>query len=322
MPGFITHYICGQATLNTIVPEARQMIKYESNEQFYNIGTQGPDIFFYHFPSLLRKQLRFLGIQMHKDGFGSFMSKMVDIMSYQQLSQAKKSLLFSYISGFLTHYALDATAHPYVYSQTGIRQKGDKARAIKYSVNHRKFETAIDVLMLDLMSSKKPSDYKLWELIRVERNPAQVVAGAMSASIREVYGRNVRPKDVYKAMTYMTAVTRILQSTDGRRKRFMELIENLTIGENLISSIIHMQKVADGVDYMNLDHASWCIPGMESHNESFVELYNESIREGHRMINALYHCINGEISREQLAMELGNRSLSTGFAPDQSVIVG
>ena len=320
MPGFITHYICGQAVFNTVDLSAQKMIV--PYKQFYNIGTQGPDIFFYYIPGLLKKDLRDLGIQMHKHLFGSFMSRMIDIMTIEQLRESTRSLLFSYVSGFLTHYALDAAAHPYVYSKTGVRQKGDKAKAIKYSVNHRKFETAIDVLMLKLMSSKKPSDHNLWELIKVDRDPARIVAGAMSASIRETYTRNVSPKDVFKAMSYMTNITRILQSRTGRRKRFMELIENLIIGEHLVSSIIHMQEVSDGVDYMNMGHSPWNVPGTEAKTESFVELYNTAIFDASQMIDAMRRCVDGEISKDKLAVVLGDRSLSTGFAPDPSVIVG
>lgn len=320
MPGFITHYICGQAVLNNLDPMAQQKIM--TYQQFYNIGTQGPDIFFYYLPGLLKKNVRDVGTQMHKHSFGTFMSHMTDIMLMDVVPENAKSLLLAYISGFLTHYALDATAHPYVYSKTGIRQKGDKAKAIKYSVNHRKFETAIDVLMLDLMSSKKPSDFKLWELIKVDPSPAQIVAGAMSASIRETYGRNVSPRDVTKAMSYMVKITRIIQSRKGRRKRFMELIENLTIGEHLLSSIIHMQNVSDGVDYMNIAHSPWNIPGTEEKTDSFVDMYHVAVDESVQMIDTLWRCMKGEVSREKLAITLGNRSLATGFAPDPSVVVG
>ena len=323
MPGFITHYICGQAALKAADPKLQSMIK--PYQQFYNIGTQGPDIFFYYLPGMaFKRNLRDIGTKMHKQHFGAFISNMIDILMADELPQAEtaRPLLMAYVCGFLTHYSLDATAHPYVYSKTGVRKKGDIAKAIKYSVNHRKFETAIDVLMLDLMSSKRPSDYKLWELIRVEHGLAQIVSGAVSASIQEAHKRNVSTKEVYKAMTYMVNITRIIQSRTGRRKRFMELIENLTIGENLVSSIVHMQEVNDGVDYMNIGHSPWNVPGTEEKTDSFIELYNEALKESIYMIDTLWRCMNGEVSRDKLAIVLGDRSLSTGFAPDPSVIIG
>ncbi|MCL2399215.1 MAG: zinc dependent phospholipase C family protein [Defluviitaleaceae bacterium] len=323
MPGFITHYICGQAVLNTVSSDTQKMIR--PYQQFYNIGTQGPDIFFYYLPGLLKKNTRDIGIQMHKHHFGAFISHMIDYMLQDNLPEDARSLMLAYISGFLTHYALDATAHPYVYSKTGMRKKGDKAKAIKYSVNHRKFETAIDVLMLELMSSKKPSDYKLWELIQVAHDPAQVVATAMSSSISKAYDREINAKDVYKAMRYMVRLTKILQSGKGRRKRLMELIENLTIGDHLFSSIIHMQQISDGVDYMNIKKSPWNLPGIpekKEKNDSFVELYHDSIQQSVHMIDTLWRCMSGEVSRDKLALTLGDRSLATGFTPDPSIVLG
>jgi len=318
MPGFITHYICGQAVLKDIEPDIQKMIR--PYQQFYNIGTQGPDIFFYYLPGFLKKRIRNVGIEMHKSNFSAFISSLIDAMSQEKGDS--KAILTAYISGFLTHYSLDAIAHPYVYSKTGVRQKGDTTKAIKYSVNHRKFETAIDVLMLNLLSSKKPSDYKLWELIQVNQSQARVVAQAMSESLKNAYGRDACPKDVCKAMAYMVNITRIIQSNKGRRKRLMELIENLTIGDHLFSSIVHMQEVGDGVDYMNLAKSPWNVPGTKAKTASFVELYNEAVSESTTMINNLWRYMNGEISRSKLLINLGDRSLSTGFAPDPSILLG
>jgi len=319
MPGFITHYICGQAVLNAAPPELQAIIK--PYRQFYNIGTQGPDIFFYYLPGLLKRRLRDIGTKMHKAHFGTFISSMIDIMEDAD-DAVEKPLLTAYICGFLTHYVLDATAHPYVYSKTGVRKKGDIARAIRFSVNHRKLETAIDILMLDLLSSKKPADYKLWQLIQVDRGLAQTVSGAVSHSVGEAHGRYVSAKEVCNAMTYMVHITRLLQSRTGRRKKFMELIENLTIGENLVTSLIHMQEVNDGVDYMNMAHNPWGVPGTEEQTDSFVELYQKAVQDGIVMLGTLWACMKGEVSRDKLAVTLGDRSLSTGFAPDPSIILG
>ena len=318
MPGFITHYICGQAILNTVSPDAKNTI--QQHQQLYNIGTQGPDIFFYYIPGLLKKRSRDIGTQMHKHHFGAFIGHMID--SLIASPESERPALMAYISGFLTHYALDASAHPYVYSKTGVRQKGDTAKAIKYSVNHRKFETAIDVLMLDLMSSKQPSDYKLWELINVEEAPAQIASDAMSAAIHASHQRYISPKEVYRAMVYMINITWVIQSRKGRRKRFMELIENLTIGEALLTSIVHMQEVTSGVDYMNIAHSPWGLPGTEARTESFVELYGNAVSNGAQMIDSLWGYIQGNITKEGLMLAIGDRSLSTGFAPDESVLVG
>ena len=228
MPGIITHYICGQAAQHAAEPEALKMIR--PYQHLYNLGTQGPDVFFYYFPGLLKKHMRDLGLLMHKRCFGAFIGEMASFMLDENLPKDIQSVLFSYTSGFLTHYAMDVSAHPYVYFKTGTRQKGDRARAIKYSVNHRRFENAIDLLMLNLMSNKIPSENKLWQLIRVDAQPAQVAAGAVSRAIKNVYGRDVSPGDIHKAMSYMTNITRILQSRN-ELGNLMDLKDNLTLDE-------------------------------------------------------------------------------------------
>ncbi|MCL2015173.1 MAG: zinc dependent phospholipase C family protein [Defluviitaleaceae bacterium] len=316
MPGFITHYICGQAALKAASPDIQQIIK--PYEQFYNIGTQGPDIFFYYIPGLvLKPTLRDIGIHMHHHSFGDFMANMLDVLFMEEITAETKNLLFAYISGFLTHYALDAIAHPYVYSQTGIRKTTDKPSVkIKYSVEHRKFETAIDSLLLNSLTGEKPQKCKLWQLIKVERNPATIIAQAMSSAVSESYNRNIIPQDVYNAMRYMMNFTRIMQFFNGRKKRFKQLIENLTISENLFFGT-----AATAIDYMNLAHIPWSIPGTETKNDSFVELYNDALQQSIELTTALWRCVNGEISRQVLAAIIGDRSLSTGITADTSPVV-
>ncbi|MCL1986716.1 MAG: zinc dependent phospholipase C family protein [Firmicutes bacterium] len=319
MPGFITHYICGQAALKAADQNVQKIIK--PYEQFYNIGTQGPDIFFYYIPGLVFKPtLRDIGIHMHHHSFGDFMTNMLDTLFADEiLANVKtRNLIFAYISGFLTHYALDAVAHPYVYSQTGIRKKTDKASVkIKYSVDHRKFETAIDSIMLNSLASKTPTNSKLWQLIKVDKNPANIIAETVSSAVSESYSRNIIPKDVYNAMRYMMNFTRAMQFFNGRKNRFKQLLENLTINESLFLNA----NVDFSVDYMNLEHVPWSIPGIETKNESFVELYNDALQQSSELIDSVWRCINGEISRQVLTAIIGDRSLSTGITADVSPVV-
>jgi hypothetical protein len=312
MPGFITHYICGQAVLRAAPLAIQKMV--EPHAQIFNLGTQGPDIFFYYFPGMLKKRIRQIGRHMHEHSYGLFLGSMAALLRGAE-TQDTHGILLAYICGNMTHYALDVAAHPYVYAKVGTPQKGKKMRTIKNSVNHRRLETAIDVLMLNLMSSEKPADYKLWQLIRVESDPAHTVAERISECIQETYDIPVSPRDVYKAMMYMIRVTRVIQSRNGRRKRFMELIENLTIGEHLFSSIVHMQEVTDGVDYMNMEKSPWMSPNIEEEKtDSFLELYHEAVEDAVQMMETLWRYIQGEVSQSKLAAVLGDRSLHTGQA--------
>jgi hypothetical protein len=301
MPGFITHYLCAQAVLGQVTPEAQSILVRQKN--LYNIGAQGPDIFFYYLPGFLKKRTRGTGEMIHNGSIGDFILEMADNIRGSEG-------LFSYTAGFLTHYALDASAHPYVYAKTSSQNR----TPMQNRVDHRKLETTIDVLMLKLMSGEKPARYKLWQLIHADAAQMLTAARAVSSALKTIYGKNVRPPEVYKAMRYMVQFTRVLQSGKGRRKRLMELAENAVFRTGLVSSIIHDQDIYDDADYLNIKKSDWHAP-WDRHtrkNDSFVELFQSAAADGTAMVDGLYAFTQGGIPRSAFLDRIGNRSLRTG----------
>ncbi len=174
MPGFITHYLCAQAVLKSVSPNVSKAVARYGN--LYNMGAQGPDIFFYYLPGLIKKRTKGIGVRMHQENPGAFILNISE--EILNLREEDKPLIFAYTAGYLTHYALDAAAHPFVYARSNLRDDIRKRRAMRSSVEHRRLETSIDVQMLKLMSGEKPADYKLWQLINAEayqmRTAAQI----------------------------------------------------------------------------------------------------------------------------------------------------
>ncbi|MDR1560154.1 MAG: zinc dependent phospholipase C family protein [Clostridiales bacterium] len=318
MPGFITHYICGEATINELPRDIQDIL--QNSRQLYNVGCQGPDMFFYYLPGLIKKNMKNLGVDMHKTNVRSFFSHMLDNMS--AAGGEDRLMIFSYICGYLSHYTLDCGAHPYVYYKSGFRVEGDKTPRLRYSVRHRSFETAIDVLMLKIMSGEKPASMKLWQLIKADKSHAIVIADALSDAISGAYDRRISPKEVFSAIRYMVGLTRILQSKRGRRKRLMELAEDLTIGDHVVSSVIHTQDVNDGVDYLNLKKKPWYMPwdGDNEMNHSFGDMYNQAVDDGTKLIKRNYMFLTGSISKETLLKDIGNRSLASGLDIDEDKV--
>ncbi|MDR2650552.1 MAG: zinc dependent phospholipase C family protein [Clostridiales bacterium] len=314
MPGFITHYICGEATINKLPRDIQEILR--DSRQLYNVGCQGPDMFFYYLPGLIKKNMKNLGVDMHKTNVRVFFSNMLDNMT---AAADERLMIFSYICGYLSHYALDCGTHPYVYYKSGFQVEGDKTPRLRYSVRHRSFETAIDVLMLKIMSGEKPAGIKLWQLIKAEKSHAMVIAAALSSAVSDAYNRRISSKEVFSAIRYMVGLTRILQSKRGRRKRLMELAEDLTLGEHVMSSIIHTQEIKDGEDYLNIKKKPWYMPwdGDNEINHSFGEMYNQAVAEGAKLIERNFLFMTGSIGKETLLKDIGNRSLASGLDIDE-----
>ena len=309
MPGFLTHYIGGQSVLDAAGSKISGYIAPAG--KLYNLGTQGPDIFFYYIPGFITARIRGVGTQMHESDLGRYFMYMGDFIKNSK-SPAQRQILFAYTAGFLVHYAVDVHTHGYVYGRTHY----PPTPKIEESTRHRHFETSVDVLMLDRMYGRRPCDYIQWQLISPEKLRLRVAASAMSDAIREIYNRDIGPIDVYRAMGQMAAFTRLLQSGSGRRKRWLGCAEDLTVRSRNISALIHMQEVTDGCDYLNMKKLPWHAPWApdETRTESFVELFESATADAAGMIQALYDYMHNKLQREELANIITNRSLKTGLA--------
>jgi len=313
MPGFLTHYLAGQALIESLDDDVSSKIK--QHEQLFSLGTQGPDIFFYYVPGIVRKHSRGIGSIMHNSDLGIFLSQMATIAKKSSYPN-NQDIVFAYTAGFVMHYALDVFAHPYVYAMT----EKDDAPKIKNSAEHRKFETAIDVAMLKLIQGSKPGDVKQHKLINANTYSMNTAADAFMLAVYKVYDKELRSKHIRQAMRHMAFLTRLLQSKSGKRKRIMASLESFTVKEPLISSMVHMQALDDSVDYLNLDKKEWSAP-WSAHNaftDSFLDRYHGAVAHAAHIVSVMYEYVYGEDRLDMLESVLENRSLKTGLEYDFS----
>ncbi len=107
MPSCMAHYQFGQDLLGRLNLTLRQLAAAYKNE--FDIGLQGPDIFFsYQFlknPGLLR-----YGIQSHTCSANQMFAPLLR-------EKPKKASSFAYVLGLLCHYFLDSACHAYVFDR-------------------------------------------------------------------------------------------------------------------------------------------------------------------------------------------------------------
>ena len=308
MPGLITHYICGEAVIAALTAEKKEILL--ENRQLYNVGTQGPDVFFYYYPGLIKKRLFSLGTKMHNNHFDLFIEQALD--SIEQLVDQKKNMFLSYISGYLTHYCLDCRTHPYIYYKTGQR-KSYALKEIKYSLYHRKFETAIDLLLLKRLSGEKPSAKQLWEVVRVRKEDGFVVSEILSKSISAAYGVSITSKEVWRAMSYMAYTTKLLQVGKGKRKGLME-------GEKIVQALLSSEAAEQALDYLNLKKSTWHMPwdNQKANQSSFMDMFALAVSDSAKMVETLFDFSAGKISKREALLCFGNDSFASGLDANQS----
>ena len=301
MPGFLTHYLAGQRLKDGLNHEPRRIIT--KHEKLFTLGSQGPDIFFYYFTGLLYKHTRGLATAMHGSNLGLFILDLAN-----QCRTGKNGAVFAYTCGFVCHYALDSTAHPYVYARTTT----DGASNAKNSADHRLFETAIDILMLEILLGKKPNDLNQANLIKAPSADLKAAAHSVSSAIATVYGCAVSRSQAYSAFKFMQLFTKFLQTKKGRRKKILRFVEKITIREPLFSAMMHDQKTC--LDVLNLEKLKYTAPwdGAKTESYSFIEYFDKSVEEATKICEALHGYVYGKKDENELAEILGNRSLRTG----------
>ena len=80
---------------------------------------------------------------MHRSDTDKFLINMVD---YVKKNLDKET--YSFLVGFICHYALDVKIHPYVYYHVGVYKKDDPKTHHLRGL-HLKFERSIDALMIE-----------------------------------------------------------------------------------------------------------------------------------------------------------------------------
>lgn len=307
MPGLITHLLCSHHVMGQLDESLQQSIKkYPSS---YYLGSQGPDIFFYYLPAFLNKETLNLGLLLHKNNTQDYILSLLDYA--KKLKGENRDIALSYIMGHITHYALDSVAHPYIYYNSGFKQKGNIFKSIRHSLYHRKLETKIDTVLLNNLTEDKPSDKSLWEFFELSEKETLVISTIISRALNYTYGRYVSQKKTASILKYVLLSTKYLQTPAGRKRKVLEFLDDLTIYDEMKNSLIKDQ---GDIDILNLNEDFWHVPWdkeLKKHS-TFVELYNNGLKSSTLYANTANMYVDDKISSKYLRKTIKNLSMASG----------
>ena len=142
MADFMTHDLLGEQAL-AVFPAAAQRAA-ALHPAVFRWGLQGPDPLFFH-KVYAGSPLHKLGNRLHQEKTDVFFTVFAE--SVNRLTGDAHDIASAYFYGFLCHYALDCTIHPYVYFQQHacIQAMPDE----NPSAIHCQIETDIDCALYD-----------------------------------------------------------------------------------------------------------------------------------------------------------------------------
>lgn len=289
MPAFSSHYIFAKELMDSI----EQKADFELNKDAVFLGTQGPDIFFFAriFPWMIGKPMVKLGSKMHRTKPSLILENMRDYCQKSLNSDTAKS--YSY--GFIMHYALDSTCHPFVYSLENKITKG-KPFLNPHSV-HNVIEFSMDSFLLNKrLGIEKPYKYDIAETITTKPDVTEEVARLYTCLLPELYGYKTNEKQIITAINDTRYFQRITIDKTGIKKAILkpfELIVSPVTHNYKLTAFIRPRDLEKSIKYGNIDNNKWKYPAADIvSTKSFEQLFDQAKSVSLNIIDAFNNGIS------------------------------
>lgn len=179
MPNYITHVFFARDVQKEL--SIQDQLYLSSCQSLYEVGANGPDLLYFHGLNrriLQESQVRDLGHLVHQKRVNDFYLEALHKINSQTKNQ-RESLI--YLCGHVTHWALDAYVHPYIYYRC---QKGTEFS----SMCHHRLEALIDSYLL------KEKDFKPHDELNQEQ--LSVLSNLYSFLSQNVYQMDITPEEI------------------------------------------------------------------------------------------------------------------------------
>ncbi len=291
MPDPVVHVSFGREVFASLPEEVRNTIQSEP----YTFALFGPDVWFLYKP-FRHKESR--GRCMHTTKPGLFLTALLR----RTCLSAARAEMFSYLAGFLCHYALDSSTHPYIIYRT--------AEENVFPRSHMSLEHALDAVVMrrdGLWGSAHPVTDHYFPRLRLPES----MQADLDAVYQEVYGWNTCWSDMNRSCMRYRLCFRMMENPRG----FAAFLARLTKSP-VLCSLVYSESYFHSRDPENEEHRLWHSPFDPSirSSESFPELREKARRFAVSLITAAWRrSFLGEGTEDSLAVLIGDRSYLSGL---------
>lgn len=263
MPYNFTHALVGLAALEQSSSAVSALVR--AHRDVFLIGTMGPDPYFGDaMPKPLLSACRVdLAEKLHTLDMRALFSAMVPLAR-------GNDAITAYALGFLCHFLLDTTAHPYIEARFGGKA-------------HTPAEIQIDLMMADLVSlpgvpAPPRRFYRTRRLNELDAFHAALSMSLYSQETKGVFRRSYRK---------WIAVNTLSFDPKNRKLRFFGALERLFQKEGNLTGYL-VSRHADPADRLNGAHSDWSAPWDSEHQrtESFCDLFDRARAEAPGLMQA------------------------------------
>lgn len=268
MPAVVSHYIMSENLIDDI---HEYYPSFQLNKTAFIWGGNGPDFFFCHriLPWQKGRSYNKVGTLIHKLPPESVLGYLV---SYAR--KAESDTAMSYALGFISHYAFDSTAHPYIIYRA--EELAASTEGVHVSTCHNDIEANLDVLLYERFYQKPLTSVSLRTLSPLDSTVMNTVAD-MLHGLLVMYSLPVMSKsDIITAQHDWHTGLALLNDKTHFKRNVLKLGERAIKLPPILSSLMRPSKKNITYDYANAEHLEWHSPFSPSdiHTESFYELFD------------------------------------------------
>ena len=314
MPDTITHYLFGlEQAKNMIDSPLYKIIK--ENRNLYFIGLQGPDPIYYHAPYRKHNHSKVASL-MHQDHTGYFLSSALCFAKKHVDTPELFNPCMAYVSGLICHYALDLTAHPYIY-YLGGRYKADEPSTMPYQGVHKRIEMAIDALLLEEKFQLKAHTFKIHKHIIKDITLPPVILNLYDELLFSIYAIPNGGEIFKQAFEDFRHYFKLTYDRMGFKKNLavaaMPLLPSSIA--NFAPTFSYHDCIDEFTDYLNTQKHVWLHPVTGNvYTYSFHDLLRNAHKLSTRLLEGAYAFMYSEITLEELEHLFPNLSYLTGLS--------
>ena len=309
MPATVTHAFFAKDVYEILPQDISRKLDLERCKTF---GQSVDSLFFYNRFNLKRgKDIRDFDGYFHRNKSQDFF---INLLKFIKDNKIEDKDVYSFLVGFICHYVLDSTIHPYVFYKTGVFNKR-RPSTYKYNNVHHFMETFIDNDMIRRRLKTNPYKYDFISFCF----DTSYFSDYLNKTIDFAFYNTFKIKDMssiyYKSLKQMkTALKLFRRDSYGIKKVFYKTIDTFTPRNAFrFEAISYHYPLDDRHNFLNSNHNIWRNPVIYdmTSNESFVDLYIKAIKNAKVIICASFDYLNGrDIELEKI---FTNTSYITGL---------
>ncbi|MGI6755686.1 MAG: zinc dependent phospholipase C family protein [Atopobiaceae bacterium] len=291
MPAILTHDFFGQDAFGAALEVADMMTPPERDA--FLLGNQGPDPFFYlALDPIFGTPFKQVGQRMHHENPSGMLTALVRALTED--SAGDTGVARAYVAGFICHYVLDSTMHPFVYFwQNGLAEQGvpglDQNAAGKV---HAEIERDLDEMVLFAKRNQTILTYRPYERVLKASPRVLIRIGHLYAPLVSELS-HTDEADAAWAFPRATERFRLIQHlfyAPGIKLDVLSTLERTFTREefSMYRAMAHRVRPEAKSDFDNVEHLPWKNPFTGEVSEaSFWDLYEQALLKVPAALSAL-----------------------------------